>query len=165
LTSATRSEKYDCARAARAESFAASRSAVLACQFASPASTVRRTLPHRSSSQLDAATLALKVFTAPVANEGALESDGDLLRTAEAFADTVGKYPARAWSAIDFACRSRASAARTFWLEMSRRASSRSSSASPNTDHHEPRGASSWGVALRQPSSSLNEEEATVSGR
>ena len=80
------------------------------------------------------------MLTAPVAKFGWFESDGDLLRVAEALALTVGNRPARAWSATARAWRRRASAMRIFWFEISTRCISRSSSASPNTVHHEPRG-------------------------
>jgi hypothetical protein len=61
------------------------------------------------------------VLTAPVANEGALGSDGALLRVAEAFAVSVGKSAARAWSATARAWRKRASATWIVWLAISTR--------------------------------------------
>ncbi len=97
----------------------------------------------------------MKLFTAPVANDGWLESDGDLLRIAEAPAPTVGKSPARACSVSACAWRKFASATRMFWFEMSTRAASASSSRSPNISHQRPRAIASRGSARFQPSISL----------
>ena len=95
------------------------------------------------------------MLTAPVANDGWLESEGDLLRIAEAPAPTVGKRPARACSASACACRKFASAARMFWFEMSTRAASALSSGSPNISHQRPRSIASRGSARFQPAISL----------
>src|SRR6185369_15421457 len=140
-----------------------------ACAVASPASTVLRTRPHRSISQLTSSA-TLKLLRGPPPWLMPLSTlcpalPRPPLRVAPAFAVTIGKKAACACCVSARASRTRASAALIVWLLTSTSLTSASSCGSLNTVHHGPRGSVSRGCAVFHPCASLYAAGVSVSGR
>ena len=127
-----------------------------------------RMRPHKSGIQLadPVARNALPIWPDPSVTPAPEPREIPVrARAADAFTSTVGKKPARAAATASAVLRNAASAAATFWFEISTWRISASSTGSLNTDHHAPRSSASAGRASRQPSSHLYEGGTGAAGR